>query len=54
VQHKILNNLYDDLNKWANGLYNLQEMSMKVMDTAIELAINLGIDPDTAPPEDVQ
>ena len=53
MQHKILNDLYDELNKWANGLYNTKEMSMRVMDRAIELAIAVGIDPDTAPTEDV-
>jgi hypothetical protein len=53
MQQKILNNLYESFNDWANGLHTTQDMSMRVMDTAIELAINLGIDPDTAPPEDV-
>lgn len=53
--HKILNDLYDDLNKWAQGLYNHQEMSMRVMDTALALAVDIGIDPDNYPiAEDVQ
>ena len=52
--HKILNDLYDDLNKWANGLYNHQEMSTRVMDGSLELAVAVGIDPDNYPaPEDV-
>jgi hypothetical protein len=55
VQHKILNNLYDAFNQWANGVYSVQDMSMKVMDTALELAMDIGIDPDNYPvPEDVQ
>ena len=51
--HEILNNLYDELNQWANGAIDMKQMSMRVMDRAIELAVSIGIDPDTAPPEDV-
>ncbi len=54
MTREIINNLYSDLNLWANGVYNLQEISMRIMDKAIELAVSIGVDPDTAPPEDVQ
>jgi hypothetical protein len=55
MRHKILNDLYDAFNAWAMGVYSMQDMSMKVMDTALALAVDIGIDPDNYPvPEDVQ
>jgi hypothetical protein len=48
---KTLAKLLQDLNNWADGCYTHHEAAMKVMDTALDLAVSIGINPDQNPTE---